>query len=437
MKAEFDREIEALLRGQKASARGGSARSPALEEAHLDADELSAYAENALPAAARSRYTAHLADCDDCRRIMTGVALASGAAVAVEKRAAAANATPAVVAATGGERASKSLTGWLAALFSPRALRYAVPLLAVALTGVVAYVALRSRDDSRMLAGRSDTQTQRPSAVAPNSAQESPATATTGTADANANESAGGEADRAANAAPQSAAASKDEDASGPHAGERAKESQSTPSAVTVDGITSSQPSESAPLADANKSVGATADTAAPVAAAPPPKPSEEERAEVAAADARRADNSKREADNYNYSRNAPRRVGEDEVPGDMKNETKSRARPQTNAGRSAGVRAERDGGELASRSRRQERSGVEQEGESEPRASVAGYQFRRRGGAWVDVRYSSSMSASVIGRGSEHFRTLAADFPELERITSQLSGTVVVILGGRAYRIN
>jgi hypothetical protein len=52
-------------------------------------------------------------------------------------------------------------------------------------------------------------------------------------------------------------------------------------------------------------------------------------------------------------------------------------------------------------------------------------------------VRFGGSMSASVISRGSEHFRTLAADYPALNRITSQLSGTVVVILDGRAYRIN
>ena len=45
---------------------------------HLDADELNAFAEGALPAAARSRYVSHLADCDDCRRAVTELAAASG-----------------------------------------------------------------------------------------------------------------------------------------------------------------------------------------------------------------------------------------------------------------------------------------------------------------------------------------------------------------------
>src|SRR5215210_2093432 len=44
---------------------------------HMDADEMSAYAENALPAPARARYMAHLADCDHCRAIVTNLTLAA------------------------------------------------------------------------------------------------------------------------------------------------------------------------------------------------------------------------------------------------------------------------------------------------------------------------------------------------------------------------
>ena len=44
---------------------------------HLDADEMNAYAEGALPAAARARYASHLADCRSCRATVTNLTLAA------------------------------------------------------------------------------------------------------------------------------------------------------------------------------------------------------------------------------------------------------------------------------------------------------------------------------------------------------------------------
>ena len=61
---DFDKEIDAILR----KARGGE--SVILNNSHLDADEISAFAENALPDAARMRFTAHFADCGRCRKIL-------------------------------------------------------------------------------------------------------------------------------------------------------------------------------------------------------------------------------------------------------------------------------------------------------------------------------------------------------------------------------
>src|SRR5437899_12752492 len=88
MKQAENNEIEILLRGlaqrERAAANAQSvpqsakADLPARTSTHLDADELSAYAENALPVATRARYTAHLADCGDCRKIVTQLAVAVG-----------------------------------------------------------------------------------------------------------------------------------------------------------------------------------------------------------------------------------------------------------------------------------------------------------------------------------------------------------------------
>lgn len=69
MELEFDKEIDALLRKarQDSPAVVGTPRA-----AHLDADELAAFAENALPDRTRAFYIAHLADCDACRKTLSG-----------------------------------------------------------------------------------------------------------------------------------------------------------------------------------------------------------------------------------------------------------------------------------------------------------------------------------------------------------------------------
>src|SRR5262245_27934439 len=66
MELEFDKEIDAILRK---SARGSTAAS--LNSAHLEPDEIAAFAENALPANARAFYIKHLADCDRCRTVLS------------------------------------------------------------------------------------------------------------------------------------------------------------------------------------------------------------------------------------------------------------------------------------------------------------------------------------------------------------------------------
>ena len=69
MELEFDKEIDALLRKarQDSPAVVGTPRA-----GHLDADELAAFAENALPDQTRAFYIAHLADCDACRKTLSG-----------------------------------------------------------------------------------------------------------------------------------------------------------------------------------------------------------------------------------------------------------------------------------------------------------------------------------------------------------------------------
>src|SRR5213592_3569605 len=122
MKEAKNNEIDLMLRSlarrvQSTSAGHSLEDEPAVGQGqHLDADELNSYAENALPAFARARYTEHLADCSTCRKIAAQLSLASGATLRPF---------------SAQERKPWSLSGFLSAVFSASVLRYTVPALSL------------------------------------------------------------------------------------------------------------------------------------------------------------------------------------------------------------------------------------------------------------------------------------------------------------------
>ena len=81
MKQETNNEMDLLLR------RLGRRNDAAVPEDHLDADELNAYAENALPAAAHARYTVHLAECSRCRSLVAQLSSSVGIVAATDSAA--------------------------------------------------------------------------------------------------------------------------------------------------------------------------------------------------------------------------------------------------------------------------------------------------------------------------------------------------------------
>jgi len=67
---------------------------------------------------------------------------------------------------------------------------------------------------------------------------------------------------------------------------------------------------------------------------------------------------------------------------------------------------------------------------------SIAGRRFRKEGSTWVDTAFDSSRRTVNLTRGSEQYRALVADEPEIKTIADQLSGEVIVMWKGTAYRI-
>jgi hypothetical protein len=456
MKAEFDKEMDLLLReaarrGRPASDAPGSPAAGATASAHLDADEQSAYAENALPAMARAHYTAHLADCDDCRRGVTRLTLAAGMPAQLEPR----------ESATGQPRTER--VAWrerLGALLAPRAWRYAVPALALLLVGAVSLILLTRRTvregagETSIAQQRNTSNAQRPQAAAQPETHHAPQ---------NGNSAA------ATGASPDGRIVTGAPDSNAPEAKEeiaannpRADVAQPLAGAGAGDAATVAPP----PPAPSSGAVERPM-LEIPLQATPTPAPLEETLtittddaktrsgepiAELAKRERRQGGFEDRRDVNRNDRISGPRRseqarnarsANADEAQGRAVNRDGELAAQATPAPVSPAAAAKSTRQPEANRSRDgnrpaedSDRAETTREVSAAATRTVAGRKFRRQGNAWVDVNYNAGQSYTVVRRNSEQFRALVADEPELRRIAGALGGEVTVVWKGRAYRI-
>lgn len=129
MEFEFDKEMDALLRK---AAKSGLAEAAA--DSHLDADEISMFAENAMPDAARSQAISHMADCGRCRTILSNVAALNAEAENITAP------SPEVTVTT--ETAAKP--SWITGLFSTRNLAFGFGGLALIFVGLLSISVFRT-----------------------------------------------------------------------------------------------------------------------------------------------------------------------------------------------------------------------------------------------------------------------------------------------------
>jgi hypothetical protein len=397
---EIDLLLRSLAKGQRgqsslASDRAFNGEKQGLSD-HLDADELSSFAEGVVPTAARSRFISHLADCESCRGVVVNLTQSSGVAAGSK---------------TLEPQSGAGFWSKMASLFSPPVLRYAVPAIALTAVIAVSFFALRQQNRADLVAKNEATKPASPASVAeqpigsplaqPNI--EAPAK-TRGT-----NEHRVHLEDSSERKAPQD-----DKQAS-------TKSSMEASDADTAN--LSSQKSSSQPksyVAGVDRRVFATEPQAAP---APPPKPAINE---ADKAGEKEEMVTKREVQGLPVESNQAE-----------KNQTRDEAGrhgPSRNnstiggAGRADGLVV--DGIESRTKSKK------DSEDESETR-TVSGKRFRRQGNAWVDTAYESSRRTINVSRGSEQFRALVADEPAIRTIAEKLSGVVIIVSNGRAYRIH
>jgi hypothetical protein len=388
--------------------------------AHLDADEMSSYAEGALPPAARARYASHLADCRSCRATVTNLTLAAHDAAEERERAAPESASP-----------SKPWWSALAALFAPPVLRYAVPAIMLLGVIVVALVATRDRSEPQFVAQNQEKQADNNVAserAAPEpSAAQIPPGESAGTANTSTTPTETTKADATANPTPSDGILRSNANA-GQISSAPTSETHPPPAQVSAADDSPAR-RERAP----NDELYATEPKPAPPPpvegqpAAPSAGKVEEERQDrepdaaatgttTETANLGRASSDSKEAEAKDRSPAA----GED--TGGQSGATQTRARAMASK---------------AAKSPAAKRSDEDRSNNSTETRSVAGRRFRRQGDAWIDTAYNSSRSTINVARGSDQYRALAADEPGLRSIAEQLGGEVIVVWKGKAYRIH
>ena len=399
MKEERNSEIDLLLR-RMSPRNGGAAREAEPDQRHLDADELSAYAQNALPPAARTRYSEHLAECATCRRLATELSLSLGATTAAQVETVA---------------QPSWLKQFLAGLFSPMVLRFAVPALGLIVVAAVGFVVWR--------------QQQRQELVAQMKSQPAPAAPTNTSPEANY-------AITSPNSSPADVPKQKNE--SGEKPATKPAETQPERQAVATDSVAAA----TQPLAKADSSVatlqpGVAAGAAAPAAAKAVPteaegeKKAEEARRKAAPQPATESVEVRSEPANDSSSANFQRAKENETQKGEQ-----SKTLPMNSRSGIAGLRP---AGRRVADEKRPQNENDEVKDKSRDDAetrSVAGRQFRKERGIWVDTAYDSSTATVNMARGSEQFRALVADEPVIGTIAKQLDGEVIVVWKGHAYHI-
>ena len=404
MKQESNNAIDLMLRklGRGGSRLQQNAGNGGAEsgDAHLDADELSAYAENALPPTTRARCTKHLADCVRCRQIVTQLSQASGFVVDEAPKAA----------------PSSGLKAFLASLFSPIVLRYAVPALGLLVVASIGFLALRST-------GRMEVAQREVSVF-----DKAPAPSTSG--DAGATAPTAPSVNLATRSQPNTVPAPEVAKTAG------AKVSEQDKPADEARRQENEQPHE--------KAATSTDQVAAP---APAGSPTETVTVAAAAKPSAVADQKQ------TTSEVAPNKVQAQTTqtgtaPSANANEEPSARRPakepavdvaRLNAG-SALKKGKRDSAAANETARaddaEEKRERTLADKDQTETISVAGRRFRKNGSVWIDVAYNSSQGTTNVTRGSEQYRALIADEPGIRTIAEQLKGEVIVVWKGHVYRI-
>lgn len=384
MVLEFDKEIDAILR--KARAPAGAAVS-AVPSAHLDADAVAAFAENALPQRAHQLYTEHFADCERCRKLLSQAILTNTEAVAK---------TASLVAAP----AVEVLLPWYGKFFQTPNLVLAMGALVLAFSAVLGYLALQNRNSSNNADVALVTEREQSNGRSAYSGESS-------STSSNSNMAAANMVAKSANIPPANTSAMRSVVSN--------TASNTTANAM---GRGDSARIEQLPINGRNTGTftldGVTTDATKPAATAPP-KPVDQP---LAARDEKKAGDDKTKEDSKDLmlsKQKTETRMDREAVPAPAK---------KTGTYRASGPRQNQN--------TQNEMSSQNAGGMVSPGKNIGGKTFENRNGAWYDRAYHGQATTDVR-RGTEAYRKLDRG---LRSIADAFGGTVVVVWKEKAYRI-
>ncbi|MCY7376693.1 MAG: hypothetical protein LH472_12105 [Pyrinomonadaceae bacterium] len=393
MEFEFDKEIDFLLRqtAQGETVFSGvnpDSRFQTPDSRHLDADEISAFAENALPEKFRQSYVWHLADCEKCRKNLSGLialnAESQSEIVLADKSAAAEIVAPPIP--------------WYRQFFAAPNLAYSMGALVLVFAGIAVFTVLqnvnRSTDSEvsqvaekqfggRGMASDDETMMQETysNSMMSNTAMMSDMSANT----------AAGSSNSAMSSAPVMAANSN------------AMTTRRENNQISAD---DAKPEKS--LSAPNKPTELQ-DSA--VAGAPPPQPT---------------------PSNFQLDGEAAKQPerSQNSATQNQKAQNQTQITPDTRNVQLAPLPAAKM--QKRSDSTKLEAKKKDAEEDSAETTSVGGKNFRRAGNIWIDAAYRGQTTTN-ISRGTKEYKKLDAN---LRGIAENLGGTVIIVWKEKSYRI-
>lgn len=384
MEFEFDKEIDALLRKARENEAVFTAN---ISEPHLDADALNAFAENALPEKSKKLYTAHLAECDRCRRILSNLISINGEEEIVPVKIAE---TPTI----------ETAIPWYRKLFFGRNPVYAMGALVAVFGAFMAYIVLQNSSNS-LSSEVSQANTSKIAARGPNAGEEIPLSNTA----------------TAANTSSTTANAAISTNTS-------ANVAMPSMNSASVANTAAAQPSKPETAAkenildDGDISGGETL----PYAAAPQNSPTRAEESRDAKNESAEAKPEPMIAKPKDDRSDAPKTTAAIPAPPppppaeDEKDEKKvalaTRKLPNQPSARSAGSVADK---------------------ESANKKRAGGKTFRYENSVWIDSEYRQGSPITNVSRGTNEYKKLDGG---LRNIAEQFRETVIVVWKSKTYRI-
>jgi putative zinc finger protein len=408
-----DEQIDLLIRrfAGKGSGTHGA-------QDHLDADEMNALAEGALPPAARARYVSHLANCDECRKQVTQLAIASSAVARTEQSVA-------------NMPQRRGFWAVLSGMFALPVLRYAGVAAILVMVAAVAFVALRRRSEPAPLVATTAPLRQEPltAVKAPDEANDGLNKNAANTGSASPSTQSVSSPSPLGAATKQNAKSDEDRIAENTtpqvqpmkEAAKATEESEKKAEQVTVARSQQSQTQQAyAPAPPGEAQSAGRGQTQSGFALGGGLKTQPGQAADKAASADRERDFTKdARLDTQNQQAATARKAENDEK---LKG-------PSRNTDVYANNRTENRVAEAPKRAMPQPT-----ESEEAPKTRAAGgHKFRRQGNSWVDQKFKSSMPLKNVSRGSDDFAALDGG---LRSIAQQISGEVIIVWKGKAYLI-